>query len=264
MRADPPLQGRVSESRAFRFNFQTAKTVIASAAKQSILPFFFVRRNGLLASLAMTLLHKRHVLAARIRPEVCMNIHPKTRAWECRRTVHPQVSGGTRIPLSLRQRSCYVPGQRLGLKFNFRRRWGLSDGRRQMQLRCSHALASRTTIQNSPLLVTASTANAGPAPFGVGAYYPAEVVTISGTSKEFTHAAATAGKSITILSTVRLNSLLETQQSARADRRCSRRDGRTKIPGPLISVFEQSKHDWVQIDGAVEHFRQSNRPIISN
>src|SRR5260370_20246989 len=31
------------------------------------------------------------------------------------------------------------------------------------------------------------------APFGVGAYYPAEVVTISGTSKEFTHAAASGG-----------------------------------------------------------------------
>src|SRR5260370_36998923 len=32
------------------------------------------------------------------------------------------------------------------------------------------------------------------APFGVGAYYPAEVVTISGTSKEFTHAAASGGE----------------------------------------------------------------------
>src|SRR6202051_5278814 len=32
------------------------------------------------------------------------------------------------------------------------------------------------------------------APFGVGAYYPAEVVNISGTSKEFTHAAASGGK----------------------------------------------------------------------
>jgi hypothetical protein len=32
------------------------------------------------------------------------------------------------------------------------------------------------------------------APFGVGAYYPADVVIISGTSKEFTHAAASGGK----------------------------------------------------------------------
>ena len=32
------------------------------------------------------------------------------------------------------------------------------------------------------------------APFGVGAYYSADVVAISGTSKEFTHAAASGGK----------------------------------------------------------------------
>ena len=36
------------------------------------------------------------------------------------------------------------------------------------------------------------------APFGVGAYYPADVVSISGNSKEFTHAAQAAGKFITI------------------------------------------------------------------
>jgi hypothetical protein len=33
-----------------------------------------------------------------------------------------------------------------------------------------------------------------------------------------------------------------------------------KYPAPNISVFEKSKHDWVQIDGAVKHFQQSNRP----
>ena len=32
------------------------------------------------------------------------------------------------------------------------------------------------------------------APFGVGGYYPADVVTISGISKEFTHPAASGGK----------------------------------------------------------------------
>jgi hypothetical protein len=30
-----------------------------------------------------------------------------------------------------------------------------------------------------------------------------------------------------------------------------------KHPAPVISVFEQSKHDWVQIDVAAEHFRQN-------
>src|SRR4051812_49762174 len=36
------------------------------------------------------------------------------------------------------------------------------------------------------------------APFGVGAYYSADVVAISGTSKEFTHAPPAGGKTITI------------------------------------------------------------------
>ena len=29
-------------------------------------------------------------------------------------------------------------------------------------------------------------------------------------------------------------------------------------PAPVRSVFEQSIDDWVQIDGAVEHFQQSS------
>src|SRR5215216_3989981 len=62
------------------------------------------------------------------------------------------------------------------------------------------------------------------APFGVGAYYPADVVIISGTSKRV-HARRRKRRENPkpFLSTVRLNSLLETQQSARADRRCRRR-----------------------------------------
>jgi hypothetical protein len=37
-----------------------------------------------------------------------------------------------------------------------------------------------------------------------------------------------------------------------------------KYPAPVISVFEQSKHDWVQIDGAVEHFRGNYQPKNSH
>ena len=33
-----------------------------------------------------------------------------------------------------------------------------------------------------------------------------------------------------------------------------------KYPAPVISVEEQTKHDWVHIDGAVEHFQQSYLP----
>ena len=31
-----------------------------------------------------------------------------------------------------------------------------------------------------------------------------------------------------------------------------------EYPVPVRSVFEQSKHDWVQIDGAVERFQRSS------
>ena len=51
-----------------------------------------------------------------------------------------------------------------------------------------------------------------------------------------------AGQSITISVHSGLNSLLETQQSARADRRCSRRDGRTKIPSPRSYRFSNSRN----------------------
>jgi hypothetical protein len=99
------------------------------------------------------------------------------------------------------------------------------------------------------------------APFGVGAFYPAEVVTISGTPKEFTRAATSGGKVHTYFcpncgSTVywkadNLPALIGVAVGALAD---------PKYPAPVRSVFEQSKHIWVQIDGAVEHFQQSSAP----
>jgi hypothetical protein len=63
---------------------------------------------------------------------------------------------------------------------------------------------------------------------------------------------------------VRLNSLLETQQSPALIAVAVGAMAEPQYPAPVISVFEQSKHDWVQIDGAVEHFRQSSLPKISN
>jgi hypothetical protein len=99
------------------------------------------------------------------------------------------------------------------------------------------------------------------APFGVGAYYPAEVVTISGSSKEFMHEAASGGKmrnyfcpqcgSTVYWKVTNLPAMIGVAVGAMAD---------PKYPAPIISVFEQSKHDWVQIDAAVEHFRQNYKP----
>jgi hypothetical protein len=104
------------------------------------------------------------------------------------------------------------------------------------------------------------------APFGVGAFYPVEVVTISGTPKQFTRASASGGKVHTYFcpncgSTVywkadNLPALIGVAVGALADPR---------YPAPVRSIFEQSKHAWVQIDGAtVEHFQQSSVQKTSN
>jgi hypothetical protein len=97
------------------------------------------------------------------------------------------------------------------------------------------------------------------APFGVGAFYPADVVLISGTPSEYTREAASGGKVHTYFcqncgSTIywkadNLPSLIGVAIGALAD---------PKYPAPVRSVFEQSKHHWVHIDGAVEHFPQSS------
>jgi hypothetical protein len=97
------------------------------------------------------------------------------------------------------------------------------------------------------------------APFSVGAFYPAETVTFAGTPKEFTRAAASGGKVHSYFctncgSTVywkadNLPNFIGVAVGALAD---------PKFPPPVRSVFEQSKHDWVHIDGAVEHFPQSS------
>jgi hypothetical protein len=93
----------------------------------------------------------------------------------------------------------------------------------------------------------------------VGAFYPVDAVAISGTSKEFTRVAANGGKVHTYFcpncgSTIywkadNLPSLIGVAVGALGD---------PKYPAPGRSVFEQSKHHWVQIDGPVEHFQQSS------
>ena len=99
------------------------------------------------------------------------------------------------------------------------------------------------------------------APFGVGAYYPADVVTISGTTKEFTHAAASGGNihnyfcpqcgSTVYWKLSNLPALIAIAVGTMAE---------PKYPAPVVSIFEEMKHDWVQIDGAVAHFQQNAPP----
>jgi len=98
------------------------------------------------------------------------------------------------------------------------------------------------------------------APFGVGAFYPVEVVTISGTPKEYVRA-ADSGSSVRFYfcrdcgSTLywkadNLPDMIGVAVGTIAD---------PNFPAPVRSVFEQSKHGWVEVNGAgVEHFRQSS------
>ena len=100
------------------------------------------------------------------------------------------------------------------------------------------------------------------APFGVGAFYAAEAVTISGTPKEFIRNAASGGKvrnyfcpncgSTVYWKADNLPTLIGVAVGAMAD---------PKYPAPIRSVFERSKHHWVEISGAtVEHFQQTSLP----
>jgi len=98
------------------------------------------------------------------------------------------------------------------------------------------------------------------APFGVGAFYPAKAVTISGTPKEYVRAGASGGKvrryfcsdcgSTVYWTADNLPAMIGVAIGAIAD---------PDFPAPVRSVFEQSKHAWVEIDGAgVEHFEQGS------
>jgi len=97
------------------------------------------------------------------------------------------------------------------------------------------------------------------APFGVGAFYPADAVVISGTSTVFTRDAASGGKvhshfCLNCGSTVywradNLPSMIGVAVGAFAD---------PNYPAPVRSIFELTKHGWVQMDDAVEHFPQGS------
>jgi hypothetical protein len=104
------------------------------------------------------------------------------------------------------------------------------------------------------------------APFGVGAFYPAEEVTITGIPKEYARIAASGGKVYSYFctncgSTVywkaeRLPNLIGVAIGALAD---------PIYAAPVRSIFKQSKHSWVQIEGAdVQHFQQGGAAKSSN
>src|SRR5262249_52861468 len=97
------------------------------------------------------------------------------------------------------------------------------------------------------------------APFSVGAFYAADTVTIAGTAREFTRTAASGADvhsyfCMTCGATVywkadRVPGFIGVAVGSLAD---------PNYPPPVRSIFEESKHDWVQVDVAVEHFQQSS------
>lgn len=93
------------------------------------------------------------------------------------------------------------------------------------------------------------------APFGAGAFYPATAVIISGTAKQYTRDATSGGKvhsyfcpdcgSSVYWKADNLPSMIGVAVGALS--------GAGQFPAPAKSIFERSKHNWVQIDGAGEH-----------
>jgi hypothetical protein len=95
------------------------------------------------------------------------------------------------------------------------------------------------------------------APFSVGAFYAIDTVEISGAATEFAHV-GDSGRSVRISfcptcgSTIywkadALPSMIGVAVGALAD---------PDFPAPALSIFEQSKHHWVRIDGEVEHLQE--------
>jgi hypothetical protein len=97
------------------------------------------------------------------------------------------------------------------------------------------------------------------APFGAGAFYPAEAVAITGVAKEFTREAASGGMVHTYFcpncgSSVywtadNLPSMIGVAIGALAGLRSS---------VPAISIFERSKHAWLQMAGVAKHFQDGS------
>ena len=104
------------------------------------------------------------------------------------------------------------------------------------------------------------------APFGAGAFYPAEAVIVSGTSRQYTRDAASGGKvhsyfcpncgSSVYWKADNLPSMIGVALGALIDA--------SQFPAPAKSIFERSKHPWVQIDGNSEHFQQGSVARQSN
>lgn len=104
------------------------------------------------------------------------------------------------------------------------------------------------------------------APFGVGAFYPLEAIKISGAPKEHVRTGESGSKvrcyfcpdcgSTVYWKPDKLPAMIGVAVGAIVD---------PNFPAPNISVFERSKHAWVEIKGAdVEHLQHGSTPKTSS
>ena len=99
------------------------------------------------------------------------------------------------------------------------------------------------------------------APFGVGAFYLAESVTVSGRSKEYARSGASGGMvrnqfcpecgATVFWRADALPSMIGVAVGALAD---------PAAPAPARSVFERSRHPWIRITGDVQRFEAGSVP----
>ena len=104
------------------------------------------------------------------------------------------------------------------------------------------------------------------APFGVGAFYPVEAIKVSGAPKEYVRAGESDSNVRCYFcpdcgSTVywrpdKFPTMMGVAVGAIAD---------PNFPAPSKSVFERSKHAWLEINGAgVEHLQHGSIPKTSS
>jgi hypothetical protein len=100
------------------------------------------------------------------------------------------------------------------------------------------------------------------APFGVGAFYPVDAVTVSGTPKEYVRVGDSSGKircyfcpdcgSTVFWKPDKFPAMIGVAVGTIAD---------PHFPAPVKSVFERSKHPWLEIKGVdVEHLQHGSVP----
>ncbi|KCZ48704.1 GFA family protein [Hyphomonas pacifica] len=92
-------------------------------------------------------------------------------------------------------------------------------------------------------------------PFGVAAYYPMSALTISGESRTWTRTGDSGGAFTThFCPTCGSSVYWTTEKHADAAGVAVGAIADPHFPAPIRSVWEETRHDWVEIPTALQHF----------